>query len=288
LDISIIIVNYNTYELTAQAIQSVYNTNTSYSYEIIVVDNNSSDDSIPILSNRYPNVHFIKNISNEGFSKANNQGIQVSKGRYILLLNSDTIIEEDTLETMIRYMDERPNVGASGCKVVLPTGELDKACKRGFPHPSAAFYYLSGFSKKHPENPKYNQYHLSHLDPDIEHSVDSLVGAFMMVRKETINEVGMLDETFFMYGEDIDWCYRIKEAGWKIIYNPSAYITHLKGASSKKKPLKIIYEFHRAMYIFHRKHYHPRHNFIVNWIVYIGIWSLCASKVLKNTIRTGD
>jgi GT2 family glycosyltransferase len=194
------------------------------------------------------------------------------------------LLESDTLQTMIQFMDEHPQAGASGCKLVLSDGSLDKACKRGFPTPSAAFYYITGLSKRFPNNPKYNQYQLGHLSDNEHHQVDSLVGAFMLVRRATINQVGMLDEEYFMYGEDIDWCYRMKEAGWEIHYYPKTKITHLKGASSRRKPIKIIYEFYRAMYLFHHKHYRKRYNGIVNAVIYTGIAASFLGSVLKNKL----
>jgi GT2 family glycosyltransferase len=271
MDVSIIILNYNTCELTLNAIQSVYDSQTTSSYEIIVVDNHSSDASVTEIKRRYPDVRLIENLRNDGFSKGNNIGIKLATGRYILLLNSDTIMGFDSLQTMIAFMDQNVPVGAAGCKIVLPDGSLDKACKRGFPTPSASFYYAFGFSKLFPKVARFNQYQLGYLDPNQDYPVDCLVGAFMMVRKQAIDQVGMLDEDFFMYGEDIDWCYRIKKGGWQIHYYPYTQIVHHKGASSRRKPFKIIFEFHRAMYLFHRKHYQQKYNIAVNGLVYLGI-----------------
>ena len=271
MDLTIVIVNYNTEKLTLECIDSVYKSHLPYTFEIFVVDNHSSDNSIEAIKKRYPKVKLIENKENVGFSKANNQAIRQAQGRYVLLLNSDTILMENTLGVMTQYMDNHMDVGATGCEVLLPTGELDQACHRGFPTPQASFYYMSGLAKKYPNSPKYNSYHKSYLNMKEIHEIDCLVGAFMLVRKETIDQVGMLDEEFFMYGEDIDWCYRIKEAGWGIIYNPTVSIIHHKGASSRKKPFKIVYEFHRAMYLFHKKHYAKKYSIFVNGIVYAGI-----------------
>lgn len=282
MDLSIIIINYNTCELTLNCLKSVYDSQTKYTYEVIVVDNNSHDDSVKEIENRYPDVRLICNKENLGFSKANNQGIRMAKGRYILLLNSDTIVEKHTFQQMLELMDQKPDLGAAGCKVVLPDGSLDKACRRGFPTPSASFYYAFGIAKLFPDNPRFNQYQLSYLDPDEEYPVDCLVGAFMMVRREAIEQVGLLDEQFFMYGEDIDWCYRIKQAGWKNYYYPRTSITHYKGASSRKKPFKIIYEFHRAMYLFHKKHYQKKYSIFTNALVYSGITVKFLLSVLTN------
>lgn len=284
MDLSILIVNYNTCKLTLDCLQSVFASNTSYTFEVIVIDNHSIDSSVESISVEYPQVTLIANDDNTGFAKANNQGMEIAKGRYILLLNSDTIIREDTLQTMILFMDENPTIGASGCKVILPDGTLDKACKRGFPTPSASFYYAFGLSRLFPDRPKYNQYQLGHLDPDQEYPVDCLVGAFMMVRRETMEQVGGLDETFFMYGEDIDWCYRIKQAGWGIYYYPRTTIIHYKGGSARRRPTRIIYEFHRAMVVFHHKHYKDQYFWGINGVIYMGIGLKLTIALLKNKL----
>lgn len=287
MDLSILIVSYNTRELTLGALRSVYRSETNCACEVIVIDNASSDGSVEAIREEFPQVKIIENRDNIGFAKANNQGIREASGRYILLLNSDTIIAPDTIETMVSFMDDRPEVGASGCKVVLPDGSLDKACRRGFPTPSASFYYISGFSKLFPNHPKFNQYHLGHLDPDEACEVDCLVGAFMLVRREAIDEVGGLDEQFFMYGEDIDWCYRLKQAGWIIYYYPETTIVHYKGAGKKRRSRKIVYEFHRAMWLFHRKHYHRSYSWVVNSMVYMGIGLKYLVSFVMNELRRG-
>ncbi len=271
MDVSIIIVNYNTCKLTVECIQSVYDSQLDYQYEIFVVDNASVDGSVLAIRQSFSNVTVIANKENVGFSRANNQAIRAAKGRYILLLNSDTVVQENTIYEMLQFMDKNDNIGASGCKVVLPDGSLDQACHRGFPTPAASFYYMTGFAKRYPNNPTFTGYHLTYLNMDETHEIDCLVGAYMLVRRKAIEQAGLLDETFFMYGEDIDWCYRIKEAGWKIVYYPLVSIIHYKGASSRKKPFKIIYEFHRAMYLFHKYHYAKKYPFIINWVVYGGI-----------------
>lgn len=284
MDLSIIIVSYNTCRLTVDCLESVYGSETVYSYEVIVVDNASKDDSVQAIQESFPQVRLIANNDNTGFAKANNQAMEIAQGHYVLLLNSDTIVQPDTFQTMIAYMDEHPDLGAAGCKIILPDGSLDKACRRGFPTPSASFYYAFGFSKLFPDNPRFNQYQLGYMDPNETYPVDCLVGAFMLVRKETIRQVGGLDETFFMYGEDIDWCYRIKQAGWGIHYHPATYIVHYKGASSRRKPFKIIYEFHRAMWVFHRKHYKRKYSWITNAAVYCGIALKFTISLAKNKL----
>nr|WP_243896064.1 glycosyltransferase family 2 protein [Paenibacillus sp. F411] len=285
IDLSILIVNYNTRQLTVDCLQSVYASRTAYTYEVIVIDNDSQDDSVAVIRKQFPQVTLIQNRENTGFAKANNQGMEISEGRYLLLLNSDTLVQDDTLQVMLDFMEERTDLGASGCKVVLPDGGLDKACKRGFPTPSASFYYVSGLGRLFPQKREFNQYQLGYLDPDQEYPVDCLVGAFMLVRRETVQQVGGLDETFFMYGEDIDWCYRIKAAGWGIHYTPRTQIVHYKGGSARRRSFKIIYEFHRAMLLFHRKHYHKRYNLWINGAVYLGIGFKMTLSLLLNRLK---
>lgn len=271
MDLSVIVVSYNTKDLLEQTIESVVKTTSNINYEIIVSDNDSTDGSPEMVKAKFPKVRLIENKANWGFSKGNNIAIKKAKGRYILLLNSDTVVKKDCLEKSLRYMDGHKDVGVLGCKVVLPSGELDHACKRGFPTPEASLYYMLGFHKFFPRNPKYGAYLASHIRDDQVAEVDALMGAFMMLPREVIGQVGMLDENFFMYGEDLDWCYRIKAAGYKVIYYPKAEIIHYKGSSSKKKRGKTIYEFHRAMILFYNKHYKKDYNPFITLLVYGGV-----------------
>lgn len=271
MDLSVIIVSYNTQDLLKQTIASVINTASNITYEIIVSDNDSTDGSPSMVRREFPDVLLIENKANLGFSKGNNIAMKEAKGRYILLLNSDTVVEGDCLERCIAYMDKHNDIGALGCKIVLPSGDLDHACKRGFPTPEASLYYMLGLHKAFPGNKKYGTYSASHVGEDEVAEVDALMGAFMMLPRKVIDEVGMLDENFFMYGEDLDWCYRIKEAGYKVVYYPKGQVIHYKGASSKKKRGKTIYEFHRAMILFYNKHYKDRYNIFITLLVYLGV-----------------
>ena len=272
--LSIIIVNFRTFELTKNTIDSVLSNDCNYDYEILVVDNKSDDGSLEKLEETFSNeiknskITFIANNSNMGFSYANNLAIKKSSSKYILLLNSDTIIKENTLNKCLNYIETHQDVGALGCKVSLPNGELDKACKRSFPNPINSFYRLFHIPNK---NLEVNNYNLSNLDDNGVYEIDCLVGAFMLVKKDVINQIGMLDEDYFMYGEDIDWCYRIKKAGWKIIYFGKTEIIHFKGSSSNKKSFKLIYAFYKSMYIFYKKHLAEKYFVLLNFIVYVGI-----------------
>ncbi|RKN82175.1 glycosyltransferase family 2 protein [Paenibacillus ginsengarvi] len=284
MDLSIVIVNYKTMQLTLNCLESIYQSRLKYEFETVVIDNDSKDDTLSAIKMLHSKVIVIANNENSGFSKANNQGIHIAKGRYILLLNSDTTVEPDTLETMIRFMDEHPKVGASGCKVVLPDGSLDKACRRGFPTPLTTFYYVSGLAKLFPKSPHFNSYHMEYLSEDESYPIDCLVGAFMMVRREAIEQVGLLDESFFMYFEDTDWCYRIQEAGWINYYYPKTQITHYKRGSSRGRPFRIAYEFHRAMKLFYDKHYRKKYPFWVTILMYVGIGAKFGLTVLKDQL----
>lgn len=289
MDVSIIIVNYKTCELTKNVVKSVLNTVNS-SFEIIVVDNNSQDSSYEKLRNIFNEeidtgrIKTISNPINQGFGAANNLAINISKGKFILLLNSDTIVKKGSIDDTLTYIKNCEDVGAIGCKILLPNGELDKACKRIFPNPKNSFYKLFGFSKIDKDS-KFNDYNLDNLDNDDIYEVDSLVGAFMLVRKETINQIGLLDEDYFMYGEDIDWCYRIKEDGWKVIYYGATEIIHYKGSSNKKQKFKLVYEFYRAMYIFYNKHYKKKYSFLTRLMVYMGIVFLFLIKLFLNLFK---
>lgn len=287
MDLSIIIVNYNTKNLLKQTINSIKNIEIHYAYEIIVVDNSSSDGSPDMVRKCFPEVNLIQNDKNYGFAKANNKGIASAKGRYILLLNSDTFVTEGCIEKCIGYMDAHSDIGVLGCKVVLPDGSLDHACKRGFPTPWASLSYGLKLDKLFPKSKKFGQYDLIYLDENEINEVDSVMGAFMIVRREAIDQAGLLDEDFFMYGEDIDWCYRIKNAGWKIVYYPKAEIKHYKGSSSRKKRFKTLFEFHRAMYLFYNKHYFKKYNIIVTILVYLGIALRFIVSFLINLLKRG-
>ena len=282
MDLSVVIVNYRTFELTRNTINSILQYSYPFSLEIIVVDNASGDDSLSRLKDCFKdNVIFIASSENNGFAAGNNQALEIAKGKYVLLLNSDTIVWENTLENIYSYMESNADVGAAGCRVVLENGDLDKACKRTFPNVKNSFFRLFHI----PTKSKDDNYNLDDLPDDEVYEIDCLTGAFMFIRKEALDEVGFLDETFFMYGEDIDLCFRIKEAGWKIIYYGKSKITHLKGASSKKQKSKLIYEFYRAMYVYYKKHHAGESSFIVNIVVYFGIFVLLVSKLFLNIFK---
>lgn len=285
MDLSIIIVNYNTSALIQQCLNSILNIDNICSYEIIVVDNNSQDNSVDIIKNNFPFVKLIVNYQNEGFAKANNKGIRQSQGRYILLLNSDTIVLPGAFQEVINFMDNDQSIGATGCKVIRPNGKLDLACRRSFHTPEVAFYRATGLSKLFPRSKRFGRYNLLYLDENETYEVDCIMGAYMMVRRETIEDVGVLDEDYFMYCEDADWCYRIKSKGWKIYYFPEATIIHLKGESTKKQSFRMIIEFHKSQYIYYRKNHAKENLLIINLLLFVGIFIRLGLVLLINCFR---
>lgn len=282
MDLSVVIVNYGTFELTKNTVNSILDYSYPFDVEIIIIDNASKDDSLDNLRDYFGDrVRFIASKSNNGFAAGNNQALRIVDSKYVLLLNSDTIVWENTLENIYSFMENNSDVGACGCQVLLEDNTLDKACKRSFPNVKNSFFRLFHI----PTNSEEDDYNLDDMDDDGVYEIDCLTGAFIFTRKKVLDEIGLLDETFFMYGEDIDFCYRIKHAGWKIIYYGKDKITHLKGASSKKQRPKLIYEFYRAMYIYYKKHHAGESFFIVNWIVYLGIALLCILKLFLNLFK---
>ncbi len=254
-DISIVIVNYNVRHFLQQTLESVERAKADLKVETWVVDNNSVDDSVAMVKELFPKVQLIENKDNPGFSIANNQAISKSNAKYILLLNPDTVLQEDTLKVCFSFMESNAGCGAVGAKMIDGSGNFLPESKRGFPTPWVSFCKATGLSKLFPKSSRFNQYHLGFLDENKTHEIDVLCGAFMFMRSEVLDEVGLLDETFFMYGEDIDLSYRIKKANHKIYYLPDTQLIHFKGESTKKTSVNYVRVFYQAMIIFVKKHY---------------------------------
>ncbi len=253
--LSVIIVNYNVKHFLEQCLQSVLKATDGIDSEIWVVDNNSVDGSIDMLKNSFPSVKLIENKDNLGFSKANNQAIKRSSAEYVLLLNPDTIVPEDCFKKTINFMDQHPDAGACGVRMIDGQGKFLPESKRGLPSPEVAFYKMLGLNKLFPKSKKFGKYHLGYLAEHETNEVEVLAGAFMFMRKSVLDKVGLLDETFFMYGEDIDLSYRITQGGFKNYYYPETTIIHYKGESTKKQSVNYVKVFYKAMIIFAEKHY---------------------------------
>ena len=254
VDLSIIIVNYNVKEFLQNLISSIYKAGQKIKYEIIIVDNASDDGSIEFLHEKFPDIKLIVNKKNLGFSKANNIGLSIAKGKYILLLNPDTIVQEDTFERMIGFFEQTPDAGMAGCKILNPDGTLQLACRRSFPGPWTSFCKVTGLSNLFPNNKLFARYNLTYLDENQTYEVDAISGSFMMIKRETYEKVGNLDEQFFMYGEDLDLCYRVQQNGYKVYYVHETQIIHYKGESTKRSNLDETKLFYDAMHLFVKKH----------------------------------
>jgi len=271
MKISVIIVSYNVKEFLQQSILSLKNSLSDLEHEIIVVDNNSVDGTNEIIRYKFPDIILIENDNNRGFAAACNQGLAVSKGEYLLLLNPDTMIQEDTIHTMIDFFESVSDAGAAGCKILNADGTLQLACRRSFPSPLVALPKLLGLSRLFPKVKMFGKYNLSYVDPDELLEVDAISGSFLMFRREVYEKIEDLDEVFFMYGEDLDYCYRIKEAGWKIYYVPDTKIIHYKGESAKHASFDNFITFYKAMDIFVKKHFRKSHYFFLDIAFRMGI-----------------
>ncbi len=272
IDLSVIILNYNTVELTRACLTTVFASNLGpYSMEVVVCDNGSTDGSVEMITKEFPQVTFIDNKKNVGFAAGNNPGIRKAKGRYLLLLNTDTEIPKHTFRVMLDFMEKNPDVGASTCKLLLPDGSMDPACHRGFPTPWVALTYLAKLEALFPKSRVFGEYHQGYKDFKTIHEIDCISGAFFMVRRDVVRKVGLMDEDYFMYGEDIDWAYRIKQAGWKIMYNPTVTILHKKKQSGRANLLRTrrvtteIY-FHRYNWLFYKKHYAKKYGMLTFFV----------------------
>ncbi len=254
MKLSVIIVNYNVKLYLEQCLRSVEKAAKTIQYEIIVTDNNSSDGSIEYLRTRFPKVVFIENKDNVGFAKANNQAIRIAKGEYVLLLNPDTIVAESTLLDCISFMDSHPDAGATGVRQLKADGSFALESRRGIPTPFTAFCKMTGLCKLFPKSRVFGKYYMRYLDVNEPNEIEAMSGAFMFIRRSTLDESGLLDEDFFMYGEDIDLSYRLLKTGKKNYYLPTN-ILHYKGESTEKTSYRYIYVFYEAMLIFFRKHY---------------------------------
>ena len=272
MKLSVVIVNYNVEHFLEQCLYSVRRAMQGVEGEVFVVDNNSVDGSLKMLSAKFPEVKVIANKENVGFAKANNQAIRLSKGEYVLLLNPDTVVEDDTFTKTIAFMDSHPDAGGLGVKMVDGKGRFLPESKRGLPTPMTAFYKIFGLSKLFPHSRRFSKYHLGYLDEDEINPVDILAGAFMLMRRATLDKCGLLDETFFMYGEDIDLSYRITLAGYKNYYFPETRIIHYKGESTKKTSVNYVLVFYKAMEIFAKKHFGQKRarlfSFVINFAIY--------------------
>ncbi len=317
-DLDIIILNYNTAALLRACLESVFASRCDFRWRVFVVDNGSSDGSVEMVRSEFEPFHdnltFIASPVNGGYAFGNNLALRLicpmpeeaeaapgsptglvehkllhigsqPQARYILLLNPDSIVPEDAFQKVYDYAEQHTEVGVVGPKLVKANGELDLACRRSFPTPEVSLYRMLGLSKLFPKSRRFGRYNLTYLDVNQTTEVDSVVGAFMMLRAEVIRQAGILDEAYFMYGEDLDWAFRIKSLGWKIMYYPGTTVLHLKGESSKKRSYGALLNFYQAMIVFYRKHYARQTFFLLNWLIYTGIVAKGSLALLQNVLR---
>ena len=297
--LAIVILNYNTAALLRGCLHSLRASQHPFAVETIVVDNASSDGSAALVRAEFPEVRLIANAANVGYSAGNNAALRVlgfdqappqaaaQLPRYVLLLNPDTVLPPAALVEMVRFMDEHPTIGAAGPRVRRPDGSLDRACRRSFPTPQVSFYRMIGLSRLFPTSRRFNAYNLEYLPEEAVHPVDSVVGAYMQVRAEAILAAGLLDERFFMYGEDLDWAKRIKDAGWEVWYNGAVEITHVKEAASRQSSKSRI-DFYEAMWLFYQKHYRSETSWLLDKAILLGIASKGGLDVARHLWRYGS
>ena len=292
--LSIIIVSFNVEELLIKCLESIEKNSKGLPLEFFVVDNDSADNTVLRIRKNFQNVRLIANEKNLGFSKANNQALRLAKGKYLLVLNPDTELKADTLFKMVNFMDENKDVAVSTCRVELADGSLDRDCRRHFPTPWRSFCHFSNLSKIFKGSKIFDQYYMGYMPDNIEQEVDACAGAFMMIRSSALKKVGYFDEDFFFYGEDLDWCWRFREKGYRIVYTPITKIIHHKGASSgikdsskkiskatKESKRRVLKESTRAMRLFYEKHYKTVYPSIVRWFVLTGVKILETVRLLK-------
>lgn len=298
IDLSVIILSYNTKELLSQCVNSVSPENQKgISFETIVVDNASQDGSQEMVEKEFPRVILVRNKENMGFSGGNNVGIKIAKGNFILFLNSDTKVNKDALRQAVSFMKQNPEVGALSAKTLLPSGKMDPDCHRGFPHPWASLTYFLGLEKIFPKSKLFGQYHKAYLGFEGNHDIDAGAGAFMMIKREVVERVGIWDEEYFFYGEDLDYFYRIKKAGYKVYFLAKPLLVHYKGASSglrkeskkinhnpKENRIKVARASSKAMEIFYRKFYQERYPSWITSLVLKGIKIKGSLRVLKHLL----
>ena len=289
MDVSVVIVNYKVRDLLRDCLRSLEHDlgeNTGQlKGEVWVVDNASGDGSVEMIEAEFPQVKVIASSWNRGYGAANNLAIRQATGRYLLILNPDTQLPPGAIIDTIAEMERRPDIGALGPKLIRADGTLDRACRRSFPSPEVAFYRLFGLARLFPNHPRFAAYNLLNVDEDTALDVDSVCGAYMLLRREVVERVGMFDEAFRMYGEDLDWAYRIKEAGWRVRYHPAVTVLHLKGRSSRQRPVSSIRAFYDAMRIFYDKHYARQHGAPFNGLIHAGIGLFEAVALIRNLLK---
>jgi N-acetylglucosaminyl-diphospho-decaprenol L-rhamnosyltransferase len=272
VDLSVIILNYNTCAHLRVCLDTVLADHLP-NCEVLVVDNASSDGSAEMVATEFPTVQLIRSPRNGGFAYGNNQALRLARGDAVLLLNPDTLMPSGGIQKLVGVLQGHPEAGIVGPKLLRPDGSMHLACRRSFPTPGVAFYRISGLSRVFPKSRRFGRYNLTYVDPDQPIEVDSVCGACLLVRRSVIERIGLLDERFFMYGEDLDWCLRARQAGWTVRYEPSVVVQHQHGAASRARALRTNFYFFRAMDLFYLKHYVQRYHPLLSGVVRTSIYA---------------
>lgn len=266
IQISICMVSFNTCDFLRNTLESIYQTPPVQSFEIIIVDNHSSDGTVEMLHRDYPDIQLIENTGNEGYTRPMNQALRAARGNYLVQLNPDTLVRPGAMDAMTEYMNVHPEVGILSPKVVNRDGTLQYQCRRSAARPWDVLTYFCGLSRLFPTNPKFGGYLMTYASPDATYEVQAVSGSCMFIRREVTGQIGFLDELFFAYQEDADFCFRARKAGWKIMYFHEAEILHFGGmGGSRVQPYKAIYEWHRSYYHYYRKNLAQDYFFLINW-----------------------
>ena len=285
--LSVCIVTYEAKDVLRDCLRSLCES-TRLSFEVIVADNGSKDGVGEMLRQEFPRVHFIRNQANLGYTVPMNQALRRARGDYLLQLNPDTVILPEALDRLVNYLDEHPGVGICGPKVLNRDRTVQKSCRRGEPTPWAVVTYFLGLSDLFPKSRLFGQYQMSYIDDDQVHTVAGVSGSCMLVRRQVIDQIGYLDENFFAYQEDADFCYRAREAGWDVVYYPKSQITHFGGlGGSRVEPYRSIIAWHQSYFYYFRKHLAKRYFFVFNWFYYLAMLLKLCVALIANFLK-GD
>ena len=286
IDLSLCMVTYQARDVLEECLESIYGQEQGVSFELVLVDNGSTDGTIELVRDSYPQVRYIRNEGNAGFQKATNQGLRAAAGRYLMWLNNDTVVKSGAFAALVAFADAHPESGIVGPKVLNRDGSLQKQCRRGDPTPWSVLSYFSGLSRLFPRSKLFSGYLVGWANEDETIEVDACSGAAMMLRREAMDAVGPIDETFFYGGEDLDYCYQVRQHGYTNYYHPAAQILHYGGqGGARNRPYKLTYEFHRSMVLYFRKNLTGRYPFYLVWPIYAGIWGHFAFAFARNLVR---
>lgn len=286
LTLSVCIVTYRARDLLRDCLRSLQE-NTRLRYEVIVVDNGSGDGVVEMLRQEFPAVQLIENEGNAGYTAPMNQALRQGKGRYLLQLNPDTIVLPQALDQLVAFLEEHPQVGICGPKVLNRDGTLQKPCRRGESRPWAVISYFSGLAERFPRSKLFGEYLMSYMDEDETHTVAGVSGSCMLIRRAVVEQIGYLDERYFAYQEDADFCFRARQVGWQVYFVPAAHIIHYGGmGGSGVQPFRSIYEWHKSYYLYYRKNLAKDYFFLFNWVYYSAMFFKLMVSLLSNVLRS--